>query len=224
MEKRYILFDLDGTLVNSYAGISGAFDYALTHLGVKPNPDTYIKCIGPPVPDSLRKYYGLNDETIDDGVRLFREYYEKNGVYECSPYPEMELVLKTLNAHGKKLMVATAKPERLAIKMLDNLGISEQFCFVSGVNFEGAFPPSESGIRSSKDDVIAHVLRANAILDPENAVMVGDRSGDIIAAKKFGLQTIGAAYGFGSEDELIKAGAEHIAYDPMQLVEIIVQS
>ncbi|MCI5792993.1 MAG: HAD hydrolase-like protein [Lachnospiraceae bacterium] len=224
MEKRYILFDLDGTLTDSYEGIINAFIYALDKMGIEPKEDTFRKCIGPPVTESLRTFYGMSEDEADRGVKLFREYYTDKGIFENVPYPDIETMLKTLLAHGKKLMVATAKPEFMAERVLEHFGLSEYFCFVAGVTTDKAAPPNDPKLRSTKEDVINYILRTNDIFDPENAVMVGDRGSDIRAAKKFGLQTIGAEYGYGSVEELTEAGADSIAHDPMQLIEIIVQS
>ena len=224
MEKRYILFDLDGTVTDSYEGIINGFIYALGKMGVEPQPDTYRKCIGPPITDSLMKYYGMGIDEADRGVELFREYYAEKGIYENVLYPDIELMLQTLKAHDKKLMIATAKPEVMAERVLEHFGLTDYFCFVAGVNYDGAAPADRPELRGSKEQVINYILKTNGIFDPENAVMVGDRGSDMSAAKKYGLQTIGAAYGYGTEEELRAAGADSIAYDPMQLVEIIVQS
>lgn len=224
MEKRYIFFDLDGTLTDSYEGICRSFEYALNRLGIEPKPETFRECVGPSVVESLMKHYGVSEETAAEGLRLFREYYETRGYSENRLYPDIENVLKTLNAHGKKLMVATAKPEHMAKQVLEHFGLSDQFCFVAGITFEGNQRFGDSEIRSTKEDVINYILKTNDILDPENAVMVGDRGSDITAARRFGLQTIGAAYGYGSREELTAAEADYIAEDPMQLIEIIVQS
>lgn len=223
MEKRYILFDLDGTLTDSYEGIIKGFIYALDKMGAEPKEDTFRECIGPPITQSLQKLYGMNEEEADRGVKLFREYYADKGIYENVPYPDTELMLQTLRAHDKKLMVATAKPEVMAERVLEHFGLQDYFCFVAGVNSDAAAPPDDPEIRSSKKDVISYIIRTNGIFDPENAVMVGDRGSDITAAKELGLQTIGVAYGYGTREELEAAGADYIAADPMQLVKIIVQ-
>lgn len=224
MDKRYILFDLDGTLTDSYEGIINGFKYALDRLGVEPQPETFRKCVGPPIIQSLKSFYGFDDETADEGLRLFREYYSSKGIHENAVYEGVETMLRTLNAHGKKLMIATAKPENMAEQVLENFDLAEQFCFIAGSTSDRPVPPNDPKLRASKEDVINYILRTNDILDPENAVMVGDRSSDITAAKRFGLQTIGVSYGYGSLEELKNAGADHIVDDPMQLVEIIVQS
>ena len=223
MDKRYILFDLDGTLTDSYEGIINAFIYTLEHMGIEPRPDTYRKCIGPPVAWSLQTFYGMNEEQAAEGLRLFREYYDAKGCFENFPYIGIEEMLQVLNAHGKKLMVATAKPEHMAVRILEHFGLADYFCFIAGITQDKSIP-DDPNARATKEEVIRYILRPNGILDPENAVMVGDRGGDIRAARMFGLQTIGVAYGYGTEEELRAAGADHIADTPEAVGKIVVLS
>lgn len=222
MDKRYILFDLDGTLTDSYEGIKNGFVYALEKMGVEPKPDTFRKCIGPPIIESLKSLYGFSAEEADRGTMLFREYYSVTGVYENKVYTDMETVLKTLRAHDKKLMVATAKPEVLAERVLNHFNLRDYFCFVAGVTNDLSSAVNDPSQRSTKKEVISYILKENAIYDRENTVMVGDRASDITAAKAFGLQTIGVSYGYGTEEELTAAGADYIAKTPMDLIGIIV--
>ncbi len=223
MEKRYVLFDLDGTLTDSYEGIINALRFSLTRFNVEPKPETFRKIIGPPVIWSLKKYYGFDDETAELGLRYFREYYNMTGYKENKVFPGTEEMLQTLRGHDKKLLVATSKPEAMARRVLENFGLSDYFCFISGSNSDSPVSVESSGLRSTKEDVISYALKTNGILDPENAVMVGDRRWDIDAGKKFGLQTIGVRYGYAAEGELEEAGADYIASSPMRVAEFIVQ-
>ncbi len=223
MEKRYVLFDLDGTLTDSYEGIINALRFSLNKFNVEPKPDTFRKIIGPPVVWSLKKFYGFDDETAEKGCRYFREYYRSSGYLENKVYPGTEEMLKTLRGHDKKLLLATSKPEPMARMVLEHFGLAEYFCFIAGANTDSRISADNQGLRSSKEDVIGYVLKTNGILDPENAVMVGDRMWDIQAGKKFGLQTIGVRYGYAAEGELEEAGADYIASSPLRVAEFIVQ-
>ncbi len=136
----------------------------------------------------------------------------------------VEEMLQVLYAHGKKLMVATAKPEQMALRVLEHFRLSDYFCFAAGITRDGVGDSEDPNERISKEDVIRYVLRTNGILDPENAVMVGDRGSDILAARQFGLQTVGITYGYGTEEELTMAGADFIAETPMKVAEYIIQS
>ena len=132
-------------------------------------------------------------------------------------------MLKTLRGHDKKLLLATSKPQKMAEKVLEHFGLDDYFCFVAGANSDDESSSKELGLRATKEDVIGYVLKTNGILDPENAVMVGDRHWDIRAGKVFGLQTIGVSYGFADPGELEKAGADYIASNPLMVSEIVVQ-
>ena len=166
--------------------------------------------------------YGMSKDESEQAIRFFHEYYDEKGLFENRPYDGVEDMLHTLYAHGKKLMIATAKAQTIAERVADHFGLSQYLCNIKVTNAD--FVAEGDGIRATKEDVINYILKTNDILDPENAVMVGDRGSDIAAARKFGLQTIGAAYGYGSREELTAAEPDYIAEDPMQLIEIIVQS
>ncbi len=223
MEKRYVLFDLDGTLTDSYPGIINALRYCLSKFTVEPKPETFRKIIGPPVIWSLKTFYGFDDENAQKGLTYFREYYETEGYLQNSVYPGIEEMLQTLRGHDKKLLLATSKPEKMAEKILEHFGLSDYFCFVAGSNPEALQSSNPGAYRVSKEDVIEYTLKTNGILDPENAVMVGDRLWDIKAGKAFGLQTIGVRYGYAAEGELEEAGPDYIASTPRRVSEFIVQ-
>ena len=228
MEKRYVLFDLDGTLTDSYEGIINSLRYSLSKFNIEPKPETFRQIIGPPVTWSLKTFYGMDDETALEALAYFREYYDKGGYLENRLYDGVEDMLKTLRAHDKKLLLATSKPEIMANRVLEHFGLDDYFCFVAGSNAEsmsdaGYVDPVNTELRSTKEDVIAYVLKANAIRDPENAVMVGDRMWDIRAGRMLGLQTVGVSYGYADPGELEEAGADFIADTPCRVSEIIVQ-
>ena len=229
MDKRYILFDLDGTLTDSYEGIVNALKYCLSKYGIEPKPESFGNIIGPPVIWSLKTFYNIEGEQAMEALKYFREYYDKQGYLENKLYPGVEEMLKTLVAHDKKLLLATSKPEIMAHKVIEHFGLEDYFCFIAGSTAEnesdrGYVDTAKTAVRSTKEDVIGYALKTNDILDPEHAVMVGDRVWDIKAAKQFGLQTIGVSYGYAEPGELEQAGADQIAAVPMQLVEMIVQS
>ncbi len=224
MEKRYILFDLDGTLTDSSEGIINALVYSLKKLGVDPKADRFNEAVGPPLRHTYMDTYGMSAEECDRAIKLFREYYDERGMYENRPYEGIIDMLHTLYAHDKKLMIATAKPERLALKIADRFEMSAYLCFIAGTTHDYASVQAPDGGRSSKEDVIRYILESNDIKDPEKAVMIGDRAYDISSAKKFGLQTVGVLYGYGSGEELLSAGADYLAKDPKDVERYIIES
>lgn len=223
MDKRYILFDLDGTLTDSYEGIINALTYSLSKLGIAPKPESFRQVIGPPLLQTYSEIYGMGPEESDEAVRIFREYYSQKGLFENVPYEGISEALHTLYAHGKKLMIATAKPEEMAVKIADHFELSQYLCFIAGVTADSTAELNNPKERSSKRDVIEHILRTNDIKDPENAVMVGDRAYDMEAAKSLGLQTIGVLYGYGTAEELSAAGADYLATSPMDIARHIIE-
>lgn len=224
MDKKYILFDLDGTLTDSYDGIINALVYSLSELGIAPRPDTFRNVIGPPLHHTYMDVYGLTAAESDNAVRIFHEYYETKGKFENRPYDDVLEMLQTLNAHGKKLMIATAKPEHMAVEIAEHFGLSPYLCFIAGTNDDRVSAQGDPQKRTSKKDVLMHILRANDIKDPENAVMVGDRAYDMTAARELGLQTIGVLYGYGSREELTQAGAQYLAASPLEISKYIIEN
>lgn len=224
MDKRYILFDLDGTLTDSYEGIINALVYALSELGVSPKPESFRSVIGPPLHHTFMDVYGMTAAQSDDAVRIFREYYDTRGKFENHPYEGVLEMLQTLNAHDKKLMIATSKPEHMAVEIAEHFGLSPYLCFISGVTRDTLTDPAREHARASKKDVLLHILQSNDIKDPENAVMVGDRAYDMTAARELGLQTVGVLYGYGSAEELLGSGAQFLAQSPIEVTRYIVES
>ncbi len=221
MEKRYILFDLDGTLTASYEGIINAVVYSLKQFGIEPKPERFSEVIGPPLRHTFMDMYGMSKDESEQAIRFFHEYYDEKGLFENRPYDGVEDMLHTLYAHGKKLMIATAKAQTIAERVADHFGLSQYLCFIAGTNAD--FVAEGDGIRATKEDVIKYILESNDIKDPEKAVMVGDRAYDITSAKKFGIQTMGVLYGYGTGEELLSAGADYLAKDPKDVERYIIE-
>lgn len=226
MDKRYVLFDLDGTLTDSFEGIKNALTYCLSKYGITPKPSEFSRVIGPPVVWSLKTFYNIEGEQALEALSFFREYYDNKGCFENRVYDNVEEMLKTLKAHDKKLMIATSKPEPMAIKVIEHFGLLDYFCFISGSMAETENDLHYSNLkgttaRSSKEDVIRYALEKNGIRDLEHAVMIGDRRWDIDAAKNIGIDTIGVRYGYADEQELSNAGADIIVDNPMDIIEHI---
>ena len=204
MDCKHVLFDLDGTLIDNSTGITNSVTYALNKVGIVENDrQKLLKFVGPPLPDSFQRYYGFSREEAQRLVATFQEYYREKGIRECELYDGMQTLLPALVAKGKTLMVATSKPEVFARQILRGFGVDGCFAYIGGSNMDVS--------RADKDEVIEYTLKSVGLSDKENAVMVGDREHDILAAKKVGLRSVGVLYGFGSRQELEHAGADEIA-------------
>ena len=200
---KYVLFDLDGTLTDPGIGITNSVMYALKkyNIEVKDRSELY-KFIGPPLVDSFEKYYGFSKEEAEQAVVYYREYFREKGLYENTIYDGSEKLLSDLKASGKKVVLATSKPQEFAEIILKHFQIDRYFDVVAGATMDGT--------RSKKTDVILYALAACGVEDKSQVVMVGDREHDIIGAKNAGLDSIGVLCGYGDREELETAGATHV--------------
>ena len=201
---KYILFDLDGTLTNPELGITNCVMYALEKFGIKENDRKKLyPFIGPPLTYSFQNFYGLSEEESKQAVAFYRERFSVKGLYENEVYAGVPEILQNLKEQGKKLIIATSKPEEYTIKILKHFELYKYFDFVAGATMDGS--------RGEKADIITYALESYNIEDKSQAVMVGDRKYDILGAKENGLDSIGVLFGFGDLEELTKAGATYIA-------------
>ena len=196
-----IYFDLDGTLTDPKPGITGSIQYALKKLGKPvPSQDQLTWCIGPPLHASLKALTGT-DALADQALLLYRERFSEVGLFENTPYPAIHDTLAAVAATGARLFVATSKPAVYAERIVAHFGLRDYF--------ERVFGSELDGTRVDKRDLLAYAL-AEAKVDPRNAIMIGDRSHDVIGARANSMTAIGVLYGYGSEAELRDAGAHHI--------------
>lgn len=209
-----LFFDLDGTLIDSAVGITTCIAHALERMQHPPLADAVLRgWIGP----SLRTSFGplFNDSAkVEEAVGYYRERFETDGWKEHTVFPGIEDVVRTLKARGHRLAVVTAKNEPHARRIVDHLPFGE--CFEDVI---GATP---DGVRSSKPQLVAEALHRLA-LQPAGCCMIGDRHMDIEGARAHGLRSIGVLWGFGDEVELRNAGADALAGQPAQLVELLDQ-
>ena len=199
---KYILFDLDGTLLNTYPGVSNAVKYTLDYYKMPvPEEKTLRKFLGPPLGESLRDVAGIDENEIPAAIKKFREYYIEKGVFEYEFFEELKPTFKRLREMGITLAVATAKLEKAALIMLEHADLLKEFDFVGG---------SLADTRTAKTEVIAHVLNHYGITDKNEVLMVGDRENDVTGAKNNGIDCCGLLCGFGSREELEENGAKYI--------------
>lgn len=197
-----ILFDLDGTLTDPYIGITSGILYALEHLGYElPERSELVSFIGPPLLDELQRRFGMDEKTAREGVRLYREYYSAGGLFENELLDGAEELLALLKSRGKRVCLATSKPEEFAVRILDKFGILKYFDFVGGATMDGKI--------GTKKEVIELVLRETGA-DPKDCVLVGDRKHDIIGAHSVGMKCIAVLVGYGDRAEFAEYGADYV--------------
>lgn len=209
-----ILFDLDGTLTDPGIGITNSVMYALKHWGIEVTERRELYCfIGPPLMDSFQKYYGFSQAESEEALRLYREYFSEKGLYENELYPDTTYVLNELKKSGKRIILATSKPEEYAVKILKHFNIYDFFDFVSGATMDES--------RNKKDEVIEYTLKKCNLQGDMRTVMIGDRDQDVLGAKANSLPSIGVLYGYGDLQELQNAGADFIAQTQKDILKFI---
>jgi phosphoglycolate phosphatase len=205
-----IYFDLDGTLTNPKPGITRSIQYALGKLGYEaPSEDDLTWCIGPPLRASLKKLVGT-DALADTALSLYRERFADIGLFENEIYPGVEHTLSAFAGQRRRLFVATSKPGVYAERIIDHFKLRAYFECVFGSELDGK--------RSDKTELLGYALKAVRV-DPAQAIMIGDRSHDMIGARNNGMTAVGVLYGFGSKEELVSAGAHHICATPQELLD-----
>ena len=219
MKFKYILFDLDGTITESGPGIMNSVAYALEKMGYEEKDREKLKrFIGPPLTDSMMKYYGMSEEDAAKAVRYYREYYTEKGIFENSVYDGFDESIKRLKEQGLILAVATSKPEPFARRIAEHFGFTGDYACVCG--------PTMDDAHIRKADVIRYALNTLEITEEEKhqVLMVGDREHDVLGAKENGLSCMGVLYGYGDRKELEEAGADYIAKTTAEVAEIILNA
>jgi len=203
-----LFFDLDGTLIDSAEGITRSVSYAFEQLGHPvPSQAELRGWIGPALRTSFLPLLG-DEARVEQAMALYLERYSREGWTELSVYDGVAEMLDAVHGAGHRLAVVTAKNEDNARKILAGLPFGDRFDDVIG--------SSRDGRLTHKVDLIAEALRRFE-LSAEQCLMIGDRRMDIEGAREHGMRNIGVLWGFGSEDELREAGAQHLAAAPVQL-------
>ncbi len=189
-----VVFDLDGTLIDSQAAILGSIKTALAEAGVKNVIPLTESLIGPPLMETLAAICGTqNLDTLSMVASKFKEVYDREGFKQSIPYDGVDQMLETLTNEGFKICLATNKRHNPTIKILSH--------FVWGRYFNNVFAIDSAGMAfKDKAETIATLLRVSN-LDPHQAVYVGDRYEDFEAAKNNNMEAILVDWGY-SESSL----------------------
>lgn len=204
----YVFFDLDGTLTDPKEGIVACIQHALSSLNIEVDQNVKLDSfIGPPLRDTFR-HLCEDDRLVEKAVSLYRERFSNTGIYENRIYDGIEECLESLVGKVQSNYVVTSKPTGFSERIVEHFNISDHFKVVYGSNLDGSL--------GDKTELLAHVLSTEEI-NPEKAVMIGDRKYDVIGARNHGIRSIGVTWGYGSEQELRTAGANSICDNPYQL-------
>ena len=212
----FVIFDFDGTLVDTGEGVLKSVQYALDFYGV-PDSDNMEKLrtfIGPPLYVSFRKQYHADDDLAKKLIAKFRERYSTKGITEYSVYDGIEESLKVLSEKGVKLGIASSKPTHFIESILKTSDLYKYFDAVIGVDMNDH--------ESNKTRLINRCIEELGATDISKAIMVGDRHFDINGAKGAGIKSIGVLYGYGNREEFENAGADFIVGSAKDIIDIII--
>lgn len=210
MSDLTVLFDLDGTLTDSRAGITACIRHALEKLGrACPDDDALATYIGPPLRGTLSALLDTRDAAlIEEALAHYRTRYDDVGLFENRVYDGVPEMLDATARLAPAMFVATAKPVHAAVRIVGHFDLARHFRSVHGAEPGGRF--------DAKVDLLAHLLETG-VIRAETSVMVGDRGSDISAAKINGIRSIGARWGYGERRELADAGADLLCESPRAL-------
>lgn len=213
---QYILFDLDGTITESGPGIMNSVAYAVKKMGYEV-PDTSVlrRFIGPPLLESFQKYFGMSKERAEEAICCYREYYTNGGIFENEVYGGITESFQMLKENGRKLAMATSKPEKFARQIAEHFEFDGYFDAICGASMD------ESLV--AKADIMRNALTKLGVTEEmkPQVLMVGDREHDILGAKKNQVASMGVLYGYGDRAELEAAGADYIVAKAGQIAEVI---
>lgn len=207
-----VLFDLDGTLINSQEGITKAVQYALReYMGIEESDLESLRCfIGPPLSLMFDAKYHIPQEHMEPMVEKYREYYDAVGMNQCMLYPGAKEILQHLREKGYTIAIASSKPEVSCKGILENLGVAGYFDYIVGASLGPE--------RREKVLVLKEAFRRMGVTDPDEVVLIGDTKYDVLGAKAAGIDCVGVSFGFGTREELLEAGAVAV-FDTMAEVE-----
>ena len=205
-----LLFDLDGTLTDPRPGIVRCMKYALGTLGAPcPPDDALASFIGPPLRGTFATLLATSDrQLIERAMALYRGQYGDTGLYENQLYDGIGEMLEHARLTASVSFVATSKMRAYAERIVKHFALERYFVGVYGSEPDGRF--------DDKVELLAHLL-ATEKAPADATVMIGDRAVDIVAARANGMRSIGVLWGYGSDAELIEAGADRLCRAPSEL-------
>ena len=196
---RCILFDLDGTLVDSYDAITESLNAARSAFGEPVyTRQEVIKMVGHGLENLMEKALGA--DRVAEGVRIFREHYREISLPGTRLLAGVEATLKTLQDRGYALAVITNKPATFSRRILDHLGVGHHFPVLYGPDLAPAKPDPEMVSRSLSD----------LGFSPDEAVLVGDMRVDLDTARNAGIPFYAVATGSDSREDLAAAGPDRL--------------
>ncbi len=214
MPFRTLIFDLDGTLVDTVQDVHFCINQARAQMGlppltlkqaresIGPGPNKFVEIVLPPE----------KQDKLDDFIRIFRGFYIDHLSDHSRPFPGVEQVLTELQKRGFILVVATNKPRRYTEKLLRDMGLWSYFPTI--------FTPEDVSNRKPEPDIVFKALDVTRT-QPEEALFVGDTDNDILAGQAAGVRTCGVTYGYGSREMLRQLNPDFLIDRPEELLDIV---
>ncbi len=217
--KKYLLFDLDGTLTDPKIGITTCVQYALRSFGIEePDLDKLEPFIGPPLKESFMKFYNMDEEQAEKAVEKYRERFSTTGIFENKVYKGIPGMLRLLQAKGMHLAVASSKPTIYVERILKHFRLEKYFEVIVGSELDGT--------RVNKDEVVEEALKRlfhNKAIKYSQVYMIGDRKFDVEGARKHQIESVGVTYGYGSMKEFKEAKADYIVCSVQELKKFLLR-
>lgn len=211
-----VLFDLDGTLVDSLEDLAYCMNHALKQHGYRENKlADYRRYVG----DGVRKLVeralpeeGRMPEEIKRVQESYRALYDRNYLKYTKPYPGIAALLQELRQRGVALAVVTNKPDAVSRLILAEFFGTETFSAVLGSGLGFPHKPDPSGA--------LHVAEKLGML-PESCLFAGDSDVDMVTGNCAGMTAVGVGWGFRGETELIESGAAYVIHQPDELLRLL---
>ena len=211
--KSFVIFDLDGTLLNTIADLGDACNYALRTLGYSEHAlSTYNYMVGNGVRKLIeRAEPDANAETLDKLLALFREYYDEHCTDHTTPYPGIPELLRALSEKGIAIAVATNKYQAAADRIIRHFFPDIPFVAILGQVEDRPVKPDPS--------IVFAVLNEHPT--PKSSILfVGDSAVDMETARRACIESVGVSWGFRPISELRGAYADHIVSTPEEILDI----
>lgn len=211
----YVIFDFDGTVVDTGEGILKSLQYSFREMGREiPDLNDLKKFIGPPIHYSYTTYYGVSEQEVGEYIKKYRERYRAKGIYECALYDGFPEIIDSLHKNGVKVGIASSKPESLIYDVANYLGVTEKFDAIVGVQMDDSN-------HSSKTGLILESMKKLDAEDKKKVLMVGDRCYDIDGAAGAEVDSCGVLWGYGSKEEFREHNATYIVSNTEELLKIV---
>ncbi|KID56598.1 phosphoglycolate phosphatase [Pseudoalteromonas luteoviolacea] len=219
--KDVLLFDLDGTLIDSVPDLALSINQMLDALGMTPYPtDTIRSWVGNgaavltqrALSGSIDINPDLDATFVEEALSIFLTYYEQNVCVETTLYPNVKSTLKSLHNHGYRLVIVTNKPEQFVRPILKHLGLNDFFEMVVG---------GDSLPKRKPDPMQLTYVCDKLGVTPSSCLMIGDSKNDIFAATAAGMQSIGLTYGYNHGEDINSHGATLVLDDFANIIETL---